>query len=97
MATVQELTDLLVKALRDRPRRVEYVKRFQEIVWASEDLRATPELTRVLRDLAYDLDLFEPDEQVRAEDPSLYGDARLEEEIRSALQRLAPEALEGLG
>jgi hypothetical protein len=88
MAIVQELVDLLVRALHDRPGRVEHVKRFQEAVWSTENLQAELENVRLLRDLAYDLDFYEPDDQARADSPASYGDARLEEEIRSALQQL---------
>lgn len=88
MPDVQELIELLGRVIEDRARRITHVKRFQEIVWSSENLHADPEIVRILRDLAYDLDFFEPNDQVRAEDPSLYGDARLEEEIRSVLEKL---------
>lgn len=93
MAALQDLIELLVQVLRDRARRVDHVKRFQELVWASEILDAAPDRVQLLRDLAYDLDFFEPDEQIRADDPAFYGDARLEEEIRSALRRLGSQAL----
>lgn len=96
MTTVKELSRLLVRVLRDPARRIEHVKRFQQIVWGTNDLQADPEIARVLRDLAYDLDLFEPDERERAEDPALYGDARLEQEIRAALTRVAPGAVESI-
>lgn len=88
MAAMQELIELLERAVDDRARRLEHVKRFQERVWANKDLHPDPEVVRVIRDLAYDLDLFEPDDRVRAEDVALYGDARLEEEIRSVLRKL---------
>jgi hypothetical protein len=43
----------------------------------------------ILADLAYDLDFFEPDPFLRVESTSYYGRERLEEEIRTALRRLA--------
>jgi len=96
MVTTSELVQLLVQALRDTSRRVEHVKRFQELVWATEKIGTDAEVERMLRDLAYDLDHFEPDERLRAGNPSLYGDTRLQREIQLALQRLGPGALKGI-
>jgi len=89
VATEQEIIEALMQALGDRPRRKEHVKRFQELVWANEDLKAEPLVVRVFRDLAYELDFFEPDSRVRANNPVLYGDDRLENEIRLALELLS--------
>jgi hypothetical protein len=50
--------------------------------------------TTFLADLAYDLDFFEPDPFVRVESTSYYGHERLEEEIRTALRRLADLGIE---
>lgn len=90
MGATQELIELLERVVADRALRGELVKNFQERVWASKDLDADPHVTCVLRDLAYDLDFFEPDEKARADDPALYGEERLLEEIGSALQKLRP-------
>jgi len=90
MAATQELIELLERVVAERPLRVELVKNFQERVWDSNDLGDDPHVAGVLRDLAYDLDFFEPDEIARADDPALYGEDRLIEEIRSALQKLRP-------
>lgn len=94
MVTVPALTELLVWTLRDRQRRLEHVKRFQPMVWDNEGPIGAPEVDSALRDLAYDLDFFEPDERLRAEDRSFYGEARFEEEIRSVLDRIAPGVLD---
>jgi len=96
MATTQELIALLVQALREPSRRLEHVKRFQELVWDTKRIGSDPEIQRMLRDVAYDLDFYEPDERARAEDPSLYGDTCLVREIEQALQRLGPGALRGI-
>ena len=85
---LSELINLLEQILSDRAQRAEHVKQLQQIVWNTINLHPDSEVIRILRDLAYDLDFFEPDDQVRADDPALYGDARLEEEIRSTLERL---------
>ena len=85
---LEKLRLLLEKALSDRSRRVEHVERFQAIVWDAEKLDHRPGVEETLRELAYDLDYYQPNERARAEDSSLYGDDRLEDKIRSALSRL---------
>lgn len=42
----------------------------------------------ILADLAHDLSFYEPDLEVRQEDPAFFGDDRAEEEIRKTLGRL---------
>ncbi len=95
MLTTAELIQLLVHALREPSRRVEHVKRFQELVWDTKRIGTDPEIERMLRDLAYDLTFYEPDERARVEDSSLYGDTRLVREIQHALQRFGPGAIKG--
>ena len=41
-----------------------------------------------LRDLAYDLDFFEPDPAARAEDPVYFAEDRAMQEIADALARI---------
>jgi hypothetical protein len=88
MTSMHELIGLLQRMLGDPDRRLEHVKSFQTAVWDSERLDADAAAIEVLRDLAYDLDFFEPDDRARAADPALYGHARLEAEVGSALERL---------
>lgn len=47
----------------------------------------------ILGALALDLDYYEPDESLRKEDSSFYGEDRLEQEVLQALREL--EKLEG--
>ncbi len=63
---------------------------FQETVWNSPDDESEEdnEVWKVLCDLAYDLDFFEPDPEVRREDFSLYGEERAFSEIRNALEKI---------
>jgi hypothetical protein len=86
--TKRELIELLERAVADQARRSEHIKRFQKSVWATNDLDLDPETARLVRDLAYDLDFFEPDDRVRGQDPAYYGDDRLLDEIRSVLLKL---------
>jgi hypothetical protein len=75
--------EILEKILNDRLNRKNLIKQFQEYVWHHEVLQ-----NKTLSELAYDLDFYEPDAMLRAQDPSYYGDERLEVEIKTALQKL---------
>jgi len=48
----------------------------------------------IFDEIAYDLDYYEPDERLRREDLSFYGDDRLEIEIKSALEKLRGRGVE---
>ncbi len=85
---LQDLIELLEKAASDQKRRLEHLKRFQKHIRTRKKLHHDPEIDRVLRDIARDLDFFRPDARARAQNPALYEDARLEEEIRVALIKL---------
>jgi hypothetical protein len=73
---------ILEKILNDKINRKELIKEFQSQIWNNAE---APE---VLKDLAYDLDFYEPNEVLRMEDPSYYGDERLEKEVLTAIQKL---------
>jgi len=64
------------------------IKNIQQAIWnrvpdGTDDPRWT-----ILRDLAHDLDFFEPDKTARIQEPSLFGEERARSEIRAALQQL---------
>lgn len=85
---IRPLVAILLSALHQADKRKQLIAEFQQRVWdAPEDLTATQEW-EILRDLAYDLDFYEPDANVRAEDASYYGDERVEREIKTALKKL---------
>lgn len=77
---------LLERALAEQGRLAEHVRRFQEAVFEDESLEGPT--GEVLRDLAHDLDFYEPELQRRNEDPALFGDARAAGEIRQALEQI---------
>lgn len=68
----------------------EAIDAFQTLVWHSDEWEShyTNDAAEVLRDLAYDLDFYVPDAEMRAEDPSYYGADRAIEEITTALRRI---------
>jgi hypothetical protein len=74
--------ELLEKILRDKANRKQLIKEFQELIWSDD------KADEILSELALDLDYYEPNEEWRKQDPSYYGDDRLEEEIKSALKRI---------
>jgi hypothetical protein len=63
------------------------VRRFQAMVWNSHSGDFGPD-DEFLRELAYDLDFYEPDPEVRSEDWSYYDKVRLLQLVRDALQQL---------
>lgn len=65
------------------------IRRFQDAVWSGAELIGDETLDSILRDVAYDLDMYEPDSARRSEDLSLYGDTKLELAVRVALDLLA--------
>ena len=88
--TVATLVDLLESAVRDLARLSTAIAEFQSAVWSAsdDDLVMTPDQREIFRDLAYDLDYFEPDALVRAESSSYFGADVAIDEIRQALEKL---------
>ncbi|MBN9400201.1 MAG: hypothetical protein J0I17_08505 ['Candidatus Kapabacteria' thiocyanatum] len=84
------MISILRAILEDKAQRTELIKQFQNEIW---DRNGEGPYFEILSTLAIDLDYYEPDEQMRREDPSFYGDDRLEQEIIQALKAL--EGLEG--
>lgn len=74
--------EILKKILTEKLDRRRLISEFQELIWNNENA------SEILSELAYDLDFYEPNEELRKEDPSYYGDDRLEEEIKSVIQKL---------
>lgn len=81
-----EKLDKILDAVEANDRK-KLVYDFQETVWNTDntdDVGADP-VMEVLRDLAYDLEYYVADPKVRGEDPSFYGEDRLEREIKNSL------------
>ena len=89
MVALPELLELLERALTDQVGRRDHLRQFEDLVWSTEAfIGEDPDTDEILRDLAYDLDYYEPDPRTRPGDSAYYGDDRLEDEIRSALRKL---------
>lgn len=72
------LEDILI----DKQNRTALIKKFQNLIWDDDNAN------EVLLTLAYDLDFYEPNYDIRKDDIVYYGDERLETEIKIALQKL---------
>jgi hypothetical protein len=92
MDVLQKVLGFLYAALRNHLSREESVDHFLRCYFDNE--REIKRLVGqgafdILGELAYDLNFFVADPARRAEDPSYYGDERLEKEIKVALRRLS--------
>lgn len=84
------MIDMIRRILEDKLHRDQHIRQFQEIVWGQD---GEGPYFEILGALALDLDYYEPDERMRREDPSFYGEDRLEREVLQALREL--EKLQG--
>lgn len=88
MDALQNLISLLIEALHNPTGRDKAIKKFQLEIWQNAEPLTEDWIWEIFSDLAYDLDYYESDPAVRKEDPSYYGNERLEEEIKSALTKI---------
>jgi hypothetical protein len=84
---VAEIVKFLRKMVENREELPERVPELQDMVW-KEQLAGSSAIQEILRDLAYDLDFYEPDPHARAEDESYFGDERALAEIQEALEKV---------
>jgi hypothetical protein len=64
------------------------IRDFQKQVWNFDGTIHSESVDRVICDLAYDLDYYDPDPLWRKQDSSFYGEKRVAEEISAALLEL---------
>jgi hypothetical protein len=82
----------LLRAALDHPSELGHaISQFQKVVWDSTEWRVglSTDAVEVIKELAYDLDYYEPAPRARSEDPSYIDQARALHEIREALSRLS--------
>jgi len=84
---VSEVVKLMREMVRDRRALPEAIASLQQLVW-KEPLTGSSAAQEILRELAYDLEYYEPDPRARAEDSSFYDDDRAVAEIEEALTRI---------
>ncbi len=75
----------------EHPIRQKLIKQFQDEVWNDESIQDET-LNEILSELAYDFDFYESNEEWKKEDPSYYGDDRLEVVIKTAIQKLQEQS-----
>ena len=85
MTTFAQLVGLLREAVAQPAMLPTVVLKFQDSVWHSEISFPSRKAEDAARDLAHDLDYYESDPKLRAEDSSYFGEERAVAEIRSAL------------
>lgn len=78
--------EILEQILENKQNRRTLIKEFQELIWNDENAN------EILSELAYDLDFYEPNEEWRKESLSYYGDDRLEEVVKTVIQRLQEQS-----
>jgi len=84
---VETLIKILSEAAADRARLVPTIAEFQRVMWGDE-AEGPENILEVLRDLAIDLDYYEPNPAWRAEDPSFVDDDEAVKRIREALSKV---------
>lgn len=82
---VEQIVQLLYRALAQRTQRREIV---ETVVREVSDHREEEPQWEVLRDLAWDLSYYDPNDDDRAKEPSYYGDDRFDREVAEALLKL---------
>ncbi len=82
------MKNLLLDILHQKNKRTELIKKFQEEVLNRESDNNDKNLFTIFKELAYDLDYYEPDFKSRKEFEGYYGDERLEQEIKFALNKI---------
>ena len=80
--------DILKEILLKEKEKQELIKTFQERVWNGDDYSSNKRVNEILSELAYDLDFYQPNESLRKESPSYYGQERLEKEIKEAIEKI---------
>lgn len=88
MPLIKDLVDLLTIAMEKTEERPQVISRFQKSILESDVGIPKSVEWEILRELAYDLDYYEPNNAFLLEDPSFYGDEQLEEVISKALEKL---------
>ena len=79
---------LLRKILEKEQEKQELINEFQNSVWNGKLSFLNKEIEEILNNLAVDLEYYVSNDKARKEDPSFYGNDRLEKEIREALDKI---------
>ncbi|MBK9247774.1 MAG: hypothetical protein IPM69_06565 [Ignavibacteria bacterium] len=84
---------VLEQILSEKQNRKKLVFEFQESIWNDTHLQIEEPLLENLSELAYDLDFYEPDENMRSESISYFDDNHLEQVIRQAITKIQVQGI----
>ncbi len=84
--TIAQWIDRVSQMARERVT-LESVEQLRRLI-QQEPIAGSDEQIEIIRELAYDLEYFEPDPRVRAEDPSFVDETRARQAIEAAAARL---------
>ncbi len=88
MDQLSKMISLLTEILSEPEKRKRSVQIFQEEVWQGRAVFNEKWVEEMLSDLAYDLDYYESEPSRCQEDSTLYGDDKLEIEVRRVLAKM---------
>lgn len=88
--TINDAINVLYQVIREPWRLPQQVEEFQRIIWKNKEFnKLDGGIIEILRDLAHDLDFYEPNIKMRAEDESYFGEEKVLAEIQIALSKIA--------
>lgn len=79
---------VLRQIVQDPDNRKKLIDEFQSEVWEGKLNGLNADVRNILGGLAYDLDYYEPDLNLRGEDGGYYGDEKLVSEVLEALKKI---------
>jgi hypothetical protein len=85
---MQAIINMLELILVDQTNRENLIRDFQKRI-GNSIFETSEKEAKIYANLAYKVENYEPDEEVRNEDPSLFGDDKLVDEIKKALVKLS--------
>jgi len=80
-----EVLDLILNA---KDNKEELVREFQNKICDGDDYSDNEEINEILGTLAYDLEFYVPNDELRNEDESYYSDERLKVELIEAIKKI---------
>ncbi|HEY5122377.1 MAG TPA: hypothetical protein VIK14_01435 [Ignavibacteria bacterium] len=86
---MEKIISLLKKILSNDSNSKHYIFEFQKEVLETDEEFVNEEIDDLLSKLAFNLSFFEPDPEMRKEDPSYYGEEKLRNYIEPVLKKIS--------